>query len=69
MIRKMQRHDTNQEKIFAIHITENELLSTIFKELICINTENAKVSKIGTELHKRRHIQGQHKQETNVQRY
>lgn len=61
MIRKMKRHDTNQEKIFAINISENELVarSRIFKELTYTKKGNAKVSKIGAKLHKIRHIQGQ----------
>lgn len=48
MIRKMKRHDTNQEQIFAINISENELVarSRIFKEVICTKKGNAKVSKM-----------------------
>lgn len=52
-----------------IRISENQLVTRIFKELICINKKNTKIFKVGktiknrNKLHKRRYTNGQCTQE------
>ena len=58
-----------------ICISENQLVSRIFKELICIKKKNTKIFKVGetiknrNKLHKRRYTNGQCTQEKDTQHH